>query len=61
MATLITDVSVFEPPSVGRKSLGVEAPVRIKVVTLSKLGAHRTKRYLSLCLTSGEYPSSRLV
>jgi hypothetical protein len=34
IATLTTDVSVFEPLSVVGKSSGVEAPVRINVVIL---------------------------
>jgi hypothetical protein len=61
IATLTTDVSVFKLLSVGDKSLGVEAPVSIKVVNPSRLGAHHTKLHVSLCLTSGGDPPSRLV
>src|SRR6267154_3242586 len=59
--TVVTGVSVFGTLSVRNRSLGVEALVRIKVVIISRLRAHRTKLYLFLCWTSGGDPSSRLV
>src|SRR6266700_2269162 len=59
--TTVTAVSVFGALSVRDKSLGVEALVRIKVVIISRLRAHRTKLYLSLCWTSGGDSSSRLL
>jgi hypothetical protein len=60
IATLTTDVSVFGPLSVA-DTLGVEAPLRNKVVIQSKLGAHHTELCVSPCWTSAGDPSLRLV
>jgi hypothetical protein len=60
IAILTTDVSVFGPLSVA-DTLSVEAPLRNKVVILSKLGAHHTGLCVSRCQTSAGDPSSHLV
>lgn len=57
IATLTTDVSAVGPLSAGNKSLGVEAPVSVKIVILLWLRAHHTKLYLSLCYASVGDPS----
>jgi len=61
IATLTIDILVLGPLI----PLGEESfrgfPVNTKVVGLSRLEAHHTKLYVSLCWTSGEDPSSRQV
>lgn len=63
MATLtpVRAVSAFVTLSVRGKSLGVEALIRIKVMIVSRLGAHHTKLYLSLFWTTGGDQPSCLV
>jgi hypothetical protein len=57
-----TVISVFEALGllVGGESSRVDAIISIEVVILSRLEAHHTKLYESLCRTSAADPSSRL-
>ena len=60
MATLTSDVSVFGSLLVA-DTLGVETPLRNKVVIPSGLWTHHTELYVSPRWTSAGDPSSRLV